>query len=223
MNPGIADGDSFCIKRLGLIVWLAWKLGYSDSGNYMVILKLASPEQSVLAAGIDVVIDSRNVGVVAQRGRRVEAITSRVDAVPDGAVVRLGILLEQAENIGRWTYVQRVYVAGDFGGCHRRERSRYSGIGESPLTEEIRGHRSNHAGLAAVTATFVIGKDEELVLNERPANGGAENVPDQRRAWEAGLNVQRGVRGRRSVAIEFVKSSMQRIRAALGDKGYLGS
>src|SRR4030088_954959 len=87
-------------------------------GRVIDVLQVATPEQSVLAGGVEVIVESGNEGGVIQLDRSAEAVAGIVQAVTNGKVVGDQVsesLIEVVEHDGIGSGAGRI-DAGDIGG-----------------------------------------------------------------------------------------------------------
>ena len=86
----------------------------------MIVLQIASPEEVMLAGAVELIVEPRDVGVVAERRRTIEAVTRRVEVIADGIVVRVWIRLKECQDIRVGPLTERIDLSSDVGWRQRR-------------------------------------------------------------------------------------------------------
>src|SRR5262249_31027643 len=154
----VTGGESFTIVEIGEARRLTRKL---LSRVVVVILQIAAPEEIVLAAFRQVVIETRDVCVPTQVNRRVEAEAECVEVVADRVVVRQRILFEDRQHRGIRTKLLRIKGRHTGGvklsnlGCGFARISVLQ-EGESAVAKVAARYDSHDRLLARVAAAFVI-------------------------------------------------------------------
>src|SRR5262249_9526954 len=123
---------------------------------------------------------------------RVKAKPERVEVVADRIVIWLRELVENLEDFRirpnpKW--VERLHARrrkfGDLGIGPGRICELQ--IGENAITEIGSGHDAHNRFFARIAATFIIEKEEKLVLLDRPAERSAKNITEQLRTRHSPL------------------------------------
>src|SRR5262249_32135429 len=155
--------------------------------------------------------------VIAVGQRRGEDETGCVETIPQGEVVRRWIEPQVFEDFridAQHTLVERLdrILVESLNRAARVAEPHNAGF------EGVGRDYARHGGGVRIAASFIVEEEEGLVLEDRPADGAAETVVEQKRTFDAEPVVRPRIGGERSILMVVIGAAMPLVAAALGDQ-----
>src|ERR1700692_1462285 len=181
-NPEVTDDKAFAVISGGFLRSIAWQKGSSGVAQ---VLQGPAPKQSMPAVGGETVIESRDEDIVVKLGGRAETVTCIMQAITRRKIVGHGVPVTKGlVQVARVTWVEHRLINPEtlrikelkLSGVPRNERAAHSHIAENPLAELRRRNYALRPLLFALASPFIVGKEKQAVLLNRPAHRCTKNI-----------------------------------------------